>query len=228
MSDFEKVGIISDIHGNLSALLAVLAYLDVTGVKNVVCLGDTAGYHPQVNECIEILRERNIPSVMGNHDWYLSRGRCIRSTLVNICIDYQRSVITSHNLEWLNSLPIEIEMYGIRMVHGGWSDPLDEYLQPTSRYFQQLRGSFFASGHSHIPQVFSLEGKTWCNPGSVGQPRDGNPDASFAVFDGENFVLHRIQYDIQQTVQACINAGLPKKVYGGLGNGSKSLTDGLS
>ena len=228
MSKLSTVGLISDVHGNISALLAVLASMDAAGVKNIVCLGDTAGYYPQVNECVEILRERNIPSVMGNHDWYLTSGRCLRSNLVNMCIDYQRTVITSQNLAWLRSLPLEIEMYGIRMVHGGWSDPLDEYLEPTDEYFQQLRGNFFASGHSHIPEIVSLEGKSWCNPGSVGQPRDGNPDASFAIFDGSRFLLKRVQYDIDQTVRACLSAGLPQKVFGGLSHGSRTLTEGLS
>jgi putative phosphoesterase len=226
MSDLIKIGLISDIHGNVSALQSVLASLDAADVKDVVCLGDTAGYHPQVNECIEILRERNILSVMGNHDWYLTSGHCLRSTLVNTCIDYQRTVITPQNLDWLRSLPIEIEMYGIRMVHGGWADPLDEYLEPTERYFQKLRGSFFASGHSHLPKIFSSEGKSWCNPGSVGQPRDGNPHASFAIFDGTTFILKRVQYDVDETVRACLAAGLPQKVFGGLRHGSRVLTDG--
>ena len=226
MSELIKIGLISDIHGNLSALQAVLAYLDTAKVKNIVCLGDTSGYHPQINECIEILRARNIPSVMGNHDWYLASGRCLRSTMVNVCIDYQRTIISSQNLDWLKSLPLEIDMFGVRMVHGGWSDPLDEYLVPTDKYFEPLRGSYFASGHSHISQIFSSNGKTWCNPGSVGQPRDGNPDASFAIFNGSNFELKRVKYDIDQTVEACLAAGLPQKVFGGLSSGSKTLTDG--
>ena len=222
-----KVGIISDIHGNLSALQAVLAYLDDAEVENIICLGDTSGYHPQINECIEVLRARKIPSVMGNHDWYLASGRCLRSPLVNICIEYQRTIISSQNLAWLRSLPLEIEKFGLRMVHGGWSDPLDEYLEPTDGYFENLRGSYFASGHSHISQIFSVNGKTWCNPGSVGQPRDGNPDASFAIFNGSTFELKRVKYDVNRTIEACLTAGLPLKVFGGLSRGTKTLTDGL-
>jgi putative phosphoesterase len=221
----ERVGLISDIHGNYPALLAVIEALDANGVDRIACLGDTAGYYPQINECIELLRERNISSVMGNHDWYLSGGHCLRSNIVNICIDYQKSIITSSNLNWLKSLPVEIEKYGIRMVHGGWSDPLDEYLKPNENYFLPLRGKYFASGHSHVPQIFSSEGKVWCNPGSVGQPRDANPQASFAIFDGTTFQIHRAKYDVMETINKCKLAGLPNKVYGGLQFGSKTLME---
>ena len=220
-----KIGFIADIHGNFSALVAVMQTLDEIGVHKIFCLGDTAGYYPQVNECIDLLRDRNISSVMGNHDWYLASGYCLRSSVVNVCIEYQRTIISAQNLTWLKSLPIEIEEFGVRMVHGGWSDPLDEYLQPTKNYFQPLRGKYFASGHSHLPQIFSSEEKVWCNPGSVGQPRDSNPDASFALFDGSSFQIHRVKYDIEETIVKSKAAGLPSKVYGGLLSGSRTLVE---
>lgn len=220
-----SVGLISDIHGNFSALSAVLRRLDEEKVGKIVCLGDTAGYYPQVNECIDALREREIPSVMGNHDWYLTSGRCIRSETVNDCIEYQRTIISKQNLMWLQNLPIQLEEHGIRVVHGGWSDPLDEYLEPSAEYFRMLRGSYFASGHSHIPQVFVAPGKLWCNPGSVGQPRDGNPEASFAIFDGLSFTINRVAYDVDETIKACLDAGLPNKAFGGLTSGSRHLTE---
>jgi putative phosphoesterase len=222
----KEVGLISDIHGNFPALLAVMDALDAREVDQIFCLGDTAGYYPQVNECINLLRERNISSVMGNHDWYLASGNCLRSRMVNLCIEYQRTVVTLQNLKWLKSLPIEIEEYGVRMVHGGWSDPLDEYLEPTENYFRPLQGNYFASGHSHFPQIFSSNGKVWCNPGSVGQPRDSDPRASFAIFNGSSFEIHRVRYDIEETILKSIEAGLPSKVYGGLHIGSRSLIEG--
>ena len=120
---------------------------------------------------------------------------------------------------------MEIEEFGVRMVHGGWSDPLDEYLQPTKNYFQPLQGKYFASGHSHLPQIFSSEEKVWCNPGSVGQPRDSNPNASFAIFDGSTFQIHRVEYDIEETIMKSKAAGLPSKVYGGLHIGSRTLVE---
>jgi len=220
------LGLISDVHGNFAALSAVLGEIDKRGIKEIVCLGDTAGYYPQVNDCIDALRDREVASVMGNHDWYLTSGRCIRSTMANVCIDYQKTKISEGNLMWLTHLPLQLERHGIRMVHGGWSDPLDEYLEPSAEYFKLLRGRFFASGHSHIPQVFTSAEKIWCNPGSVGQPRDGDPRASFAVFDGLNFTIERVEYDVSETIKACVDAGLPKKVFGGLGAGSSTLTEG--
>jgi putative phosphoesterase len=217
------LGLISDIHGNLPALMSVLDELDRMGVNEIVCLGDTSGYFPMVNECIIELKRRGIKSVMGNHDWYLASGQCLRSSVVTACIDYQKSIISTENLNWLRSLPLEIRQDGLRLVHGGWSDPIDEYLEPRIGYFQHLEGNFFASGHSHIPLIFKDGEKTWCNPGSVGQPRDGNPKASFATFDGLEFLLHRVEYDIDFIISQSIVHELPEKLYGGLAIGSRNL-----
>jgi predicted phosphodiesterase len=217
------LGLISDIHGNYPALISVLEKLDNLGVKDVVCLGDTAGYYPMVNECISELRRRGIRSVMGNHDWYLAGGKCIRSRVVTTCIEYQKTIITDENLRWLQSLPLELKIDNLRIVHGGWSDPIDEYLDPKPDYFQNLEGLFFASGHSHVPQIFIDGNKTWCNPGSVGQPRDNNPDAAFGIFDGLNFQIYRTKYDVASVVRECKKLGLPEKTYGGLAVGSKNL-----
>ena len=217
------LGLISDIHGNYPALLSVLDELDNLGVEEIVCLGDTAGYYPMVNECISELRRRRIRSVMGNHDWYLAAGKCLRSIVVTTCIDYQKTIISPENLHWLQSLPLELKIDKLRIVHGGWSDPIDEYLDPKPGYFHNLEGSFFASGHSHIPQIVIDGDKTWCNPGSVGQPRDNNPHAAFGVFDGNNFEIYRTKYDVASVVKECKKLGLPEKTYGGLAVGSKNL-----
>jgi predicted phosphodiesterase len=217
------LGLISDIHGNFPALLSVLGELDNFGVKEIVCLGDTAGYYPMVNECIAELRKRHIRSVMGNHDWYLAAGKCLRSSAVTACIDYQKSIVTAENLLWLQSLPLELKINGVRIVHGGWSDPIDEYLDPKPGYFQNLEGLFFASGHSHIPQIIFDGDKTWCNPGSVGQPRDNNPHASFGIFEENRFQIYRTKYDVESVINECKKFGLPEKIYGGLAVGSKKL-----
>ncbi|MDD0976763.1 metallophosphoesterase family protein [Pseudomonas fontis] len=199
------IGIISDIHGNYSALSAVLERLDELNVSQVICLGDTAGYYCQINECCDALRERNIFSLMGNHDWYLSSNTpCPRSNSANACLDYQKGTISPTNAAWLASLPARASQHGIEMVHGGWNDPIEEYLRPSDEYFAALPGTHFASGHTHVPVIWEGQGKTYCNPGSVGQPRDGDPRAAFATWDGEHFTLHRIAYDIER-VQAAMN-----------------------
>tara|TARA_R110002049_G_scaffold40732_8_gene123679 strand:+ start:1115 stop:1795 length:681 start_codon:yes stop_codon:yes gene_type:complete len=216
------IGIISDIHGNRAALLAVLSRLDEIGVSHIVCLGDTAGYYSQVNECCELLRGRGVFCLMGNHDWYLVSGaRSHRSSSANACLDYQREVITADNLAWLASLSPSARRYGIRLAHGGWIDPLEEYVSPTEDYFGAFEGCWFASGHTHVPCIFSGGGKTWCNPGSVGQPRDGDPRASFALWDGEHFELHRVDYDIAATRQAMADAGFPPRFHENLVTGTR-------
>ena len=102
-----RIGFISDIHGNYEALKSVLSALDKLNVSEVYCLGDVVGYYSQVNECCDELRKRQIPCIMGNHDWYLAGGGfCPRSKSVNDCLVYQRKVISEENLNWLESFPV--------------------------------------------------------------------------------------------------------------------------
>lgn len=216
------IGIISDVHGNYSALRAVLAKLDALEVSRIICLGDTAGYYCQVNQCCDALRERQVFSVMGNHDWYLARGeRCPRSNSANRCLDYQAQVITAQNLAWLEGLDLQAKQLGISLVHGGWADPLDEYLQPSQAYFDALPGSVFVSGHTHVQCLWQGRGKVYCNPGSVGQPRDGDPRAGFATWDGQAFELHRLEYDIGEIQRAMAAAGFTSYFYENLEQGTQ-------
>lgn len=202
------IGIISDIHGNHVALSTVLEKLDDLGVTEIICLGDIGGYYCQINECCETLRQRNMFSIMGNHDWYLAKGEsCPRSNSANDCLNYQRKVITPDNLAWLTSLPERAFIHGLDIVHGGWNDPIDEYVRPSPEYFSTIPGKYFASGHTHVQHVWSDGEKTYCNPGSVGQPRDGDPRAAFATWDGHSFSLHRIEYDIEQIQREMALAG---------------------
>ena len=219
-----KIGFISDIHGNYEALKEVLQRLDALGVKHIYCAGDTVGYYSQVNECCRELVSRNIPAVMGNHDWYMaSGGFCGRSKSVNDCIAYQRSVIEEKHLAWLRSLPIQLRFDETHIVHGGWADPIDEYVNPTEEYFARLPGRVFVSGHTHVQIVREFGSKAYCNPGSVGQPRDGDPRAAFAVYDGTKIVLHRVEYDIQKVMDLMKAAGFSDYYYGGLRTGAKNL-----
>jgi len=218
------IAFISDIHGNYEALKAVLSELDKLGITQVYCAGDIVGYYSQINECCNELRVREIPSVMGNHDWYLAGGGfCARSKSVNDCLSYQRGVITKENLDWLKSLPVQMQIGKVRMVHGGWTDPIDEYLKPSLDYFEKVDGDIFVSGHTHVQTLQKFANKIYCNPGSVGQPRDGDPRAAFAVYDGQNFELHRVTYDMQRVFDLMAAAGFNDYYYGGLKYGSKNL-----
>lgn len=217
------IGIISDIHGNFEALQRVLAELDGMQVSEVICLGDVVGYYAQVNECCDELRARNIRCVMGNHDWYMaSGGACPRSRSVNECMAYLRKVIAPVNVDWLRTFPVQRWIGDLHVVHGGWSDPIDEYLKWTEDYFASIPGQRFASGHTHVPVIRTHAGKTYCNPGSVGQPRDNDPRASFATYDGE-FALHRVAYDPRRVYELMQAAGFSDYYYGGLATGAPTL-----
>ncbi len=216
------IGIISDIHGNHVALAAVLAELDRAGVTEIICLGDVGGYYCEINECCETLRARKIFCLLGNHDWYLTANEeCPRSNSANRCLEYQRKVITPENLMWLSTLRSQATVHGLEVVHGGWNDPLDEYLTPTKSYFANIPGSFFASGHTHVQCLWSEDGKTYCNPGSVGQPRDGDARAGFAIWDKASFSLHRTAYDIALIQQKMATAGFDPYFYENLSKGAQ-------
>jgi putative phosphoesterase len=216
------IGIISDIHGNHVALTAVLAELDALGVEEVICLGDIAGYYPQINECCDTLRERNIFSLAGNHDGYLvDGGGCPRSVSATRCLMYQQTIITPSNLAWLATLPLRDRKHNIELIHGGWNDPLEEYLRPSQTYFDALPGQHFASGHTHVQHLWTGNGKVYCNPGSVGQPRDGNPHAAYALWDGQAFSLRRVEYDVGAIQRLTRDAGFEPYFYDNLAIGSR-------
>jgi putative phosphoesterase len=218
------IAFISDIHGNYEALKAVLADLEKRKISRVYCAGDIVGYYSQVNECCNEIRLRNIPSVMGNHDWYMAGGGfCLRSKSVNDCLAYQRKVIDKINLDWLKALPARMQVDKIHIVHGGWSDPFDEYLNPSEEYFSKISGKSFVSGHTHIQSLHTFSGKTYCNPGSVGQPRDCDPRAAYAIYDGKYFELCRVEYDTQKVFDLMDVAGFNDYYYGGLKTGAKNL-----
>ena len=218
------IAIISDVHGNFEALKAVLAKIDEFGIQKIYCLGDVVGYYSQVNECCDELRKRNVKCVMGNHDWYLSADSfCPRSQSANDCLDYQRKIITKENKEWISLFPVIRKEHGISMVHGSWSNPIDDYLEPKKEYFEKLKGKFFVSGHCHIQRLEDYGDKIYCNPGSVGQPRDNDSRAAFATFAGNKFELHRVEYNIEKTCELMTKAGFNPYYYGCLKDGSKNL-----
>jgi len=220
-----KFAIISDIHGNYEALQSVLAEIDLQAIEKVYCLGDVVGYFSQVNECCEKLIQRNIPCLMGNHDWYMaSGGFCPRSQSVNDCLAYQRKVISSENLNWLRGFSIQFKIDSVHMVHGGWTDPIDEYItEPNLEYFSKLEGVNFVSGHTHIQSLHKFGSQTYCNPGSVGFPRDNDSRAAFAVYNDGEFSLHRIEYNMERVFELMNKAGFSDYYYGALKTGARNL-----
>lgn len=218
------IALISDIHGNYTALKEVLKEIDKMGIKEIYCLGDVVGYYTEINECCEELQKRNIKTIMGNHDWYLAaKSFCPRSNSVNDCLRYQRQIITEDNYNWICSLPLFLNVEELSAVHGGWTNAIDEYLDPTEEYFAKIEGKYFASGHVHKQTVKIFHDKIYCNPGSVGQPRDNDPRAAFATFDGNSFNLHRIEYDVDKVGELMEKVGFSGYYYGCLKTGAKNL-----
>lgn len=218
------IALISDIHGNYTALKEVLKKIDEMGIKEIYCLGDVVGYYTQINECCEELQKRNIKTIMGNHDWYMvAKSFCPRSNSVNDCLKYQNKIITKENYDWLCSLPHYMNVGELSLVHGSWANPIDDYLEPTEEYFSRIEGKYFASGHTHNQVLKEFKEKTYCNPGSIGQPRDNNPKAAFATFDGKHFQTYRVEYDIDKVGKLMEEAGFSGYYYGCLKTGSKTL-----
>ncbi|WP_295442953.1 metallophosphoesterase family protein [uncultured Thiodictyon sp.] len=219
-----KMALISDIHGNYPALLAVLGRIREENCDLIVSLGDVAGYYCMINECIDLCRKRSVVNILGNHDHYLAfGGECPRSTTVNMCINFQRRVISPENLRWLRESIREYRTRHCWFVHGGWNDPLDEYVNAFDFLrFSTCGAQVFASGHTHIQKIERKAPLTYVNPGSVGQPRDGNPGAAFAVIDSASVVsLCRVDYDIDGIASAMKRNGFERRFYEGLYDGTR-------
>lgn len=208
------IAIISDIHGNLPALEAVLASIDALGCRSILSLGDIVGYYAQPGDCIDLLKARGVPNVMGNHDHYIVSGEgCPRSRMVNNIIEYQRSIISVEQRTWLGTSKPYIIDGSNYFVHGSWQDPIDEYLYKVSEaHFPDGAARLFA-GHTHVQAHLEMGDKEFCNPGSVGQPRDGDPRAAFATLSPAGIKLYRVAYEIDSTAHHMRLAGFPGRLY---------------
>jgi len=220
------IAIISDIHGNLPALESVMEDIEKYNVKQIISLGDVSGYYPYINEVIEILRDRNVINLIGNHDRYIiDNTECPRSHSANFCLTYQKKVITKENKEWLQKSISKYEIDDISMVHGGWIDNEDEYITNIKdEYFEKLDFKYFFCGHTHVQKHIKLKNaQEFINPGSVGQPRDGNNQAAYCLFDertGE-IVLKRVDYDIDKVADKMKEIEFGEKFYENLYNGTR-------
>lgn len=217
------IALISDIHGNYPALQAVLREIDKLGCEAIISLGDVAGYYCMLNECIQELKDRKIVNLRGNHDDYLLSGKgCPRSQSATQCLAFQDRSLGPEHRQWLSQSLISLIHGEASMVHGGWTDPLDEYLyELRADYFAGRQEKYFFSGHTHVQILQDMGGKFYCNPGSVGQPRDGDPRAAFALWDGAEVILKRVEYDIEWMSREMRNAGFQPHFYVNLLNGTR-------
>lgn len=210
-----RVGLISDIHANLPALEAVLA--DMPPVEAIVSAGDTIGYYPWPDACIDELIEREVPAVMGNHDRALIHETtfAFRGS-ARAGLELANNKLQPHHRDWLHSLPDDRVLFEdrLRIVHGHPRDP-DRYTYPADVDEHILMDEpVLVLGHTHIQFSVTLESGIVVNPGSVGQPRDGDPRAAYAVVDLDRLKVteHRVDYDINRTAEAVREHDLPNSL----------------
>ena len=198
-----KVALIADIHANLPALTAVLN--DMPNVDSIVCVGDVVGYYADPNEVCDLLQQRRIPSIRGNHDAYvLGTLNPHPERVTAYRTEWTRQVLAPENTTWLQSLPASLEFrwdkLTVRLRH---ATPWDEegYLYPDSPKLNEIQlgaKEFLVLGHTHRPMLRRCGEAFVLNPGSVGQPRDYNPMASYAILDcgSGNVDFRRVAYDV--------------------------------
>ena len=197
------LAILSDIHANLPALEAVIADAKSLGCDRFISLGDVVGYGAQPGECIDLLQSLGAVNILGNHDSYITRDEnCPRSRVVSHVIDYQRSVLSAAQADWLRGSVDSFRDSDVLFVHGGPDDPRDQYLYTVSRGTVPDGVRWLFSGHTHVQVLADFGDRGYCNPGSVGQPRDGDSRAAYVVMDARDVTLRRVAYDIDRAVAA--------------------------
>jgi predicted phosphodiesterase len=242
-----RCAIIGDIHANLVAMTAV--FDDIRrqgGADKVWCLGDIVGYGPEPHECVELLQQVRHVCVAGNHD--LAAIGKVSTVNFNpdaaAAAEWTARHLTQSDIEYLDRLPMIIEEDGFTLAHGSPREPIWEYVISTGiarENFKRFKTPYCLVGHSHRPMVFISEEKGECsagdfsprvkialgdtrlivNPGSVGQPRDGDPQASYAMYDSDMMLLRlfRVPYDVQETQDRMVERNLPLRLVARLSYG---------
>jgi predicted phosphodiesterase len=237
-----RVAVISDIHSNLHALEAVLAAIEEANPDELWCLGDLVGYGPRPNECCAAIADRAEVCLGGNHDL------AVRGTIdleefggeAAVAAHWTRDVLAPDAQAFLDRLEPEGSAYGIALYHGSARDPVWEYVLSDEGALATLEltdSPLVLVGHSHVAlQVvqsggdlagglapadteLELQGvRALLNPGSVGQPRDGDPRAAYLLLDLEarHATYRRVEYDVKKTQREIRDAGLPEMLAGRL------------
>lgn len=234
-----RYGIVSDIHANIDALNAVLRELDRIGMQQLLCLGDIVGYGPDPNECCDELRRRNCLAISGNHDEAAisSEEPDAFNALARQAIAWTKSELSAENRNFLAELPRERSFDTFSIVHGAPVFHFDYILNVSDAQsaFPHAMSQLTFIGHTHVAEVFFQDdaGRAYhlklshggkidiidqcryiINPGSVGQPRDHNPQASFALYDEEQRAveIRRIDYDVARVQERMQQAQLPPQL----------------
>jgi diadenosine tetraphosphatase ApaH/serine/threonine PP2A family protein phosphatase len=244
-----RLGVFGDIHNNYEALKACYDFLKTKGCEKIVCTGDIVGYCASPKECIDFVREKEIPSVKGNHDYYttLTEKKWNIQPYAEVVIKWMQDTLDPDDIQWLRDLPFTLEVDGIQIVHASLETPDGSswpyILNPQTAIFHffMQKSQFCFYGHTHIPLLFTnnrgqviyelltsrrfpqmgSNAKYLLNPGSVGQPRDFNSRASVAIMETESndVELHRVDYDIATAQKKILDAGLPENLAERLSSG---------
>jgi len=234
-----RVAVISDIHSNLPALEQVLAAVEEESVEELWCLGDLVGYNAQPEECARIVLDRSDICLAGNHDLVVNGAISSRVFTHDAAAAaaYARETMTEETLERLRTLVPTGERHDVALYHASPRDPVWEYVidNRTAAACMEVQSQRVSLvGHSHVPLMYGMregdaqafggyvregtqplgDGRRLLNPGSVGQPRDGDPRAAYLVLDlGEaTATWRRVEYDVARTQQAVLDAGLPRSL----------------
>ena len=240
--------ILADIHSNLAAFQAVLKDMENHGkIEEIWCLGDVVGYGPDPHECIELLKQYQHVCIVGNHD--LAAIGKVNTTYFNpqaaIANKWTTEHLTAVDRIYLENLPQTLQKEDFTLVHGSPRDPIWEYVVSLSiakDNFPKFTTPYCLVGHSHVPMVFRStdDGKyssnafqpgvglilskdrLIINPGGVGQPRDNDPRASYAIYESEGRTvrLYRVEYDVSLTQVKMTQQKLPPYLIQRLSHGN--------
>jgi len=231
-----KYAIIADIHSNLEALQVILEDAKKHKVTHYACLGDIVGYNANPRECLDIVREMNIPCVKGNHDEYCSTDDQLEGFNPHAAdaVQWTREQLPDQDRHWLSDLKYSRMVANFTIVHATldapqrWGYVFDKLAAAASFPYQNTQVCFF--GHTHVPVAFMRDSvvrggtyskfkidpakKYFINVGAVGQPRDNNPKSAYVIYDLEEGTveLRRLEYDIPAAQKKILDAGLPERL----------------
>jgi putative phosphoesterase len=223
----DRAAVVTDIHGNLAALQAVLGRIEELRIERVYCGGDLVGYGPHPNEVCALIEERAIPTIYGNYDYAIGRdledcGCAYRDpydrALGEKSIAWTLEHTNARAKEFMRGLPFDLtfDLGGrrVRLVHGS-PRKVTEYLfeDKPARTFERIAAladcGVLVFGHTHRPWIHEYGGVLFVNCGSVGKPKDGDPRAGFAVLDENGASIERVAYDAEAVAREVAEAGLP-------------------
>jgi predicted phosphodiesterase len=229
-----KFAIFGDIHANLEALDAVLIDAATNDCTHFICIGDIVGYNANPSDCLKIVRDLDCPVVKGNHDEEASVDTDLvgLNPLAEAALNWTRTALSEEEKDWLRSLRLSRQVRDFTIVHatldtpGSWTYVMNKFDAMANFSYQFTQLCFY--GHTHAPVTYVKADsvsriddplvriepgrKYFINVGSVGQPRDGDWRASYAIFDYENKTVknRRLEYDIKTAQSKILAAGLPE------------------